>query len=178
MMKKVWPHVEHDDVMTLDHLADWMRRNEESLTPHQAQVPKTWRREAIRDFYFPRECFGRAIQFVRSSRHLPQAEYFIGQAVCGGLQQHGWVEIEGFVFDGVMQEFYTKQGCYASQIVKPWYRFSRQATLWIDRLSKKHCHWTYRWDWVLELPWSRYVDLPLIDLEDAKRYWQEKQQRK
>jgi hypothetical protein len=176
MMKKLWLPDECDE-MTLNILTDWMRRNEESLAPHQAQVPKTWRRNAIKNLYFPRQCFARAIQFVRRSPRLPQAEYFIGQAACGGCQQHGWVEIEGIVFDGVMQDFYTKQGYYASQKVKPWYRFSREATLWIDPLSKKHCDWSYRWDCVLDLPWSRYVDLPLIDLEDAKRYWEEKQQR-
>jgi hypothetical protein len=174
--KKVWPHGDYGD-LTIESLEAWMQRNEESLRPHQVDVPKTWRREAIAGYYFPRECYARAIQFMRLSRHLPQVQYYLGEATCGGIQQHGWVEIDDVVFDGVMQEFYTRSGYY-SQGVRPWYRFDRQATLWIDRLSKRHAGLSYRWDWVLGLPWSDYVSLPLIDLETAKAYWQKEQERR
>jgi hypothetical protein len=174
--KKVWPHGNYGDV-TIDFFEEWMQRNEEWLRPHRAEVPKTWRRKAIAEYYFPRDCFARAIQFITLSRHLPQAEYLFGEAACGGLEQHGWVEIDGVIFDGVMQEFYTRSGYY-SEGVRPWYRFDRQATLWIDRMSKRHAGGSYRWDSVLRLPWSDYVSLPLIDLETAMAYWQKAQERR
>jgi hypothetical protein len=123
------------------------------------------------DWYFPGECFSRAIQFIRLHPKLPQAEYYYGECLMGGLHNHGWVEIGDVVFDGVLQDFYTKEGYYKAQIVKPWYRFDRQATMWIDRMSKRNADWSYRWDHVLDLPWSDYTTLPLITLEVAKAYW-------
>jgi hypothetical protein len=124
----------------------------------------------MESYYIPGECFGRAIQFVRLHPEV-EAHYYFGQAALGGLHNHGWVEIGDVVFDGVMQDFYARAGYYEDQCVRPWYRFDRRATLWTERMSKRHAGWCYRWDWVLNLPWSDYVTLPLITLAEAKAYW-------
>jgi hypothetical protein len=175
--KVVWPDCEHNERMTLDSLQEWMDREAARLHPHRAEVPKSWRRMAVPGYYFPRECFPRAIYFVREARHLP-ALYMIGEAVCGGLQQHGWVEIEAdglrVVFDGTLQEFYQRDAYYESEHTRPWYRFTRPAVLWLDRLSQRQEYDTYRWDRLLRLPWADFTNPELITLESAKRYWQER----
>jgi hypothetical protein len=155
-----------------------MRRNEELLRPHLVEVPKPWRRQVVPDNYFPGECFSRSIYFVGQSPHLPQALYVIGEAVCGGIQQHGWVEIVGddgqeVVFDAVMQEFYSKTGYY--EHAWPWYRFTRKATMWLDRKQQRQETWTYRWDCVLQLPWAKAGRGAAVDynLDTAKRLWKE-----
>jgi hypothetical protein len=172
-----WDDEEKQDDEAKELTLKWMLRNEARLSPHIVEVPKKWRRVATKDHYFPRECYPRAIQFIRYSPHLPDALYVLGEAVCGGFQQHGWVEIGDVVFDGVQQEFYSKEGYYQSELGRPWYRFTRQATLWIDRLSKRHCNYLYRWDWVLGLPWADFANPELIDLERAKWYWEKKKAR-
>jgi hypothetical protein len=180
-MKTVFRYGDHHDELDKlkpDHLLEWMLRNEARLAAHRVEVPKPWRKKVILGYYFPRECYPRAIQFVRSSPHLPDALYVLGEAVCGGIQQHGWVEIGDVVFDGVMQEFYSRQGYYQSELARPWYRFTRQATLWIDRLSKRHADWSFRWDNVLGLPWADYDSPELIDLETAKGYWEKRKKEK
>jgi hypothetical protein len=175
-MKSVWWHCEHDEVLTMEHLQDWMLRTDERLKCHQVEVPKNWRKQVVPEYYFPRECYPRAIYFVRNSPHLPEALYVLGEAACGGIQQHGWVEIGDVVFDGVLQEFYSKAGYYESESVRPWYRFTRKATMWIDRMSKRQESWSYRWDVMLGLPWADYANPELIDLETAKRYWYQRHQ--
>jgi len=105
---------------------------EDRLRPALADVPRQLRRLCL-DCWFPGECFPRAIYFVRFNPKLPTAEYILGEALSGGLGQHGWVEFEDLVFDPVLQEWYRKEGYYASEHAKPWYRFSRPATMYLAR---------------------------------------------
>jgi hypothetical protein len=174
--KAVWPYREPAAKESLQH-QDWMYRIDLRLAPHRVEVPRAWRKATTAGYYFPKDCFPRAIQFVRLSPHLPDALYVLGKAVCGGLQQHGWVEIGDVVFDGVMQEFYSKQGYYQSELAEPWYRFTRKATMWIDRMNRRQEEWSYRWDCVLGLPRANFANPELIDLEAAKRYWYVAQKR-
>jgi hypothetical protein len=103
---------------------------------------------------------------------LPQALYVLGEALGGGLGQHGWVEIDDLVFDGVLQEFYSKSGYYELALARPWYRFDRKATMWVDRLRsrQKGDLNTYRFDHLLRLPWADYSNPQTLDLDLAKRY--------
>jgi hypothetical protein len=102
--------------------------------------------------------------------HLPQALYVLGETIDGGFGQHGWVEIDDVVFDGVMQQFYSKQGYYAAESARPWYRFTRPAVMFLHRQMRKNPSLTYRWDHWLNLPWADDPLNPLlVDLERAKK---------
>ena len=83
---------------------------EERLRPVLADVPKQLKR-LCQNYWFPGECFSRAIYFVRTKPKLPTAEYIFGEALTGGLGPHGWVEYEDLVFDPVLQEWYWKDKC-------------------------------------------------------------------
>lgn len=145
-------------------------RSEEQLKPHRAEVSPAWRK-VVMSRYFPRDCFPRAVQFMTLSPHLPQALYVLGEAACGGIGQHGWVEIDDVVFDGVYQEFYRRDAYYQSEYARVWYRFTRPATLWLHRMCRRQGQWTWRWDLELGLPWADFDNPMLLDLEMAKRYW-------
>jgi hypothetical protein len=180
-MKTVWQHCEFDEVRTLERLEREMHRTDERLKRYRVEVPSKWRNCVVPDYYFPGECFPRAIYFVRTSSHLAEALYVLGEAACGGLGQHGWVEIGDVVFDGVLQEFYAKAGYYESEHARPWYRFTRPATMWIDQMGRGwntlKDHWTYRWDGLLGLPWADYSNPALIDLDAARRYWHQERKK-
>lgn len=137
---------------------------EERLRPVLADVPEQLKR-LCQGCWFPGECFPRAIYFVRTNPKLPTSEYILGDALSGGLGQHGWVEYEDLVFDPVLQEWYWKEGYYASESANPWYRFSRPATMYLARHMEKLPEFTYRWDWWLCLPWGKNTP---ISLEQAK----------
>lgn len=150
--------------------ADWDIRlgwYEERLRTAVADVPKQLKRLAL-NYWFPGECFPRAIYFVRANPKLPTAEYILGEALAGGFGQHGWVEFEDLVFDGVLQEWYTKEGYYTLGSARPWYRFSRPATMYLARKMYKLDVFTFRWDWWLYLPWGKNTS---ISLEQAKAYY-------
>jgi len=140
---------------------------EERLRPVLADVPMQLKR-LCQDYWFPGECFRRAICFVRTNPKLPTAEYILGDAVTGGFGQHGWVEYEDLVFDPVLQEWYRKEGYYASECPNPWYRFSRPATMYLARKMDKLAEVTFRWDLWLQLPWGKNTP---ISLEQAKSYF-------
>lgn len=142
-------------------------RAEERLRPALVDVPKQLKRLSC-DFWFPGECFPRAIHLVRTNPKLPTAEYVLGQALSGGLGEHGWVEYEDLVFDPVLQDWYWKEGYYASECATPWYRFSRPATIYLARQMDKMADSTYRWDGWLQLPWGKNTP---ISLEQAKAYF-------
>lgn len=144
-------------------------RAEERLRPVVADVPKQLKRLSC-NFWFPGECFPRAIHVVRMNPKLPTAEYILGDALGGGVGQHGWVELEDLVFDPVLQEWYRKEGYYASEYAKPWYRFSRPATMYLVRQMEKLPDYNYRWDRWLQLPFGRNTP---ISLEQAKAYFVE-----
>ncbi len=153
-------------------LAVWERmlgKAEERLRSALADVPRQLKR-LCQDCWFPGECFPRAIYFVRTNPKLATAEYILGQAVIGGLGQHGWVEFEDLVFDPVLQEWYQKEGYYASECANPWYRFSRPATMYLARRMDKLPEFTDRWDLWLLLPWGKNT---AISLEQAKAYFAE-----
>jgi hypothetical protein len=174
-MKAIFEHSDALKRLPLERCEQWMSRVAARLEAHKVEVPANWRRSRIADLYFPGECFSRAIQFIQLSPHLPQAMYVLGEATCGGLQQHGWVEIDDVVFDGVLQEFYSKAGYYKSECARAWYRFDRQATMLIDRTLRRQETWLYRWDLELRLPWAKSATDPtaevlLIDKSAAKGY--------
>lgn len=149
--------------------ADWeyaLGKAEDRLCPVIADVPKQLKRLCLNK-WFPGECFPGAIYFVRTNPKLPTAEYILGEALVGGLGQHGWVEYEDLVFDPVLQEWYWKEGYYASEIATPWYRFSRPATMYLARRMEKLPELTYRWDRWLKLPSGKNTP---ISLEQAKAY--------
>lgn len=169
-----------DDILNLAVVRDWMSSNETRLQPHVVEVPRAWRRAVLPTHRFPRACFARAIYFIHESPQVPQALYVLGEAIGGGLQQHGWVEIDNaVVFDGVMQQFYDKAGYYAAELARPWYRFTRPAVMLIRRTLGKHEGWTYRWDWELDLPWAKDPANPLlVDLACAKKCLRERHGRR
>lgn len=140
---------------------------EKRLEPAIASVPKHLRRLCL-NYWFPGECCHRAIYFVRTNPKLPTAEYILGDALGGGIGPHGWVEHDGFVFDPVLQEWYHREGYYASEHAKPWYRFNRPATIYLARQMYKLPEFTYRWDWWLNLPFGQNTS---ISLEQAKAYY-------
>ena len=139
---------------------------EERLRPFVVDVPKRLKR-IVCNFWFPGECFPRAIYFVRQNPKLPTAEYILGESVIGGLGQHGWVEYEDLVFDPVLQEWYQRDGYYASEFAKPRYRFSRPATMYLNRQMERLPEYTYCWDQWLRLPLGKNTP---ISLEQAKAY--------
>ena len=139
---------------------------EERLRPALADVPRQLER-LCENYWFPGECCPRAIYLVRSNPKLPTAEYILGDALGGGFGPHGWVELEDLVFDPVLQEWYRKEGYYASEHAKPWYRFSRPAAMYLARHMYKLAECTFRWDWWLDLPWGNNTP---ISLEQAKAY--------
>lgn len=163
---------EHSTGLKRIDRADWERtlgKAEERLRPVLADVPMQLKRLCLNS-WFPGECFPRAIYFVRTNPKLPTGEYILGEALSGGLGQHGWVEFEDFVFDPVLQEWYWKEGYYVSESANPWYRFSRPATMYLARQMDKLTEFTFRWDWWLQLPWGKNTP---ISLEQAKAYFAE-----
>ena len=161
-LKEVFEHF-IDKHLTLDHANEWMARNEQGLAPHV--VRRSDLKPVCSGLYFPKECFPRAEQWIMAN---PQhnAIYVFGEAVCGGLQQHGWVEIDDtVVFDGVMQEFYDKKGYYQSELARPWYRYTRDAVIFLRRLMRlKHGKFNhYRWHHILGLPWAKSAHDPAIE---------------
>jgi hypothetical protein len=166
------------DRLSMSKVEEYIRFNEERLAAHVMSVPTAWHDRHLEQFCYPGECFGRAVQFLRLRRKLPQAEFVFGEALLGGLHRHGWVEIDGIVFDGVLQEFYSRDGYYKAQCVKPWYRYDRQATLYMDNMSKRYADSTYEWHFLLSLPWSKYVNLPVYTLDDVRRLWHSEEARK
>lgn len=158
--------------LSLDELRAWMERNDDRLAHCVAEVPDHWRKLSMPDMRFPGDCFSRAIQFLqlfgRKDAHEHSALYILGQASCGGRNQHGWVEIEDrVVFDGVQQQFYTKKGFYTSEGARPWYRFTRPAVIALWR--RKQFRASFRWDCQLGLPWADDFDHPLtVTLEMVK----------
>jgi hypothetical protein len=108
------------DNLEPEHAKTWMEQNDRRLKEHVITVPKAWRKAVIDDYRFPRDCFARAIQFIHQSPHMPDVLYVFGEAVGGGIGQHGWVEIEDrVVFDGVMQQFYERAGYYSAEKARP-----------------------------------------------------------
>jgi hypothetical protein len=174
-MKTVYPRCPQllDGSLPLEDLERWMHRNEERLKPYEVEVPRTFHREVVSDKYYPGACYPRSIFFIRRSPHLPQALYVLGEARCGGRQQHWWVELKHggreVVFDAVMQTFYAKAGYYQSEHVWAWYRFDRQATMWISRRQHRQEHWSYRWDNVLDLPFAERDEPPMLVAAKAER---------
>lgn len=161
------PIFEDSEGLQRRDLAFWERilgSQEERLRPALADVPKQLKKLGL-DLWFPGECYFRAIWFIRRNPKLPTAEYILGDALGGGFGQHGWVELEDLVFDGVLQEWYQKEDYYALEHAKPWYRFSRPATMYLQRQMYKLPKYTYRWDWWLHLPWGKNTP---ISLEQAK----------
>lgn len=166
------PIFEHSTGLEQTDREDWewlLGRAEERLRPVLADVPKQLRRLCL-NHWFPGECVPRAIFFVRTNPRLPTAEYILGEALSGGFGQHGWVEVEDLVFDGVLQEWYRKDGYYASERANPWYRFSRPATMYLARQMDKLPEFTYRWDCWLRLPWGKNTP---ISLDQAKAHFAE-----
>src|SRR5262249_10516230 len=121
---------------------------------------------------FPGHCFPRAIEFLilfgpkKSQEH--NAVYVYGKALCGGLGEHGWVELDDrIVFDGVQQQFYAKQGFYESEGARQWYRFTRPAVLALQRRKDFKGHW--HWHVALGLPYAGGPAHPLtVTLEMVK----------
>ena len=156
--------------LTLEHANEWMSRNEHKLSPHVVRRPDL--KPVCPDLYFPKDCFFRAVQWIMENpKH--NAVYVFGEAVCGGLQQHGWVEIDdATVFDGVMQNFYDKKGYYQSELARPWYRYTRDAVIYLRRLMRqKHGRFNhYCWHYILGLPWAKSAQDPTIEplLVDAR----------
>jgi hypothetical protein len=142
---------------------------EDRLRPAVAEVPKQLKR-LCQNYWFAGECFRRAIYFVQTNQKLPTAEYILGDALGGGFGQHGWVEFEDLAFDGVLQEWYRKADYYSVEFAKPWYRFSRPATMYLARQMHKLPEFTYRWDWWLQMPWGKNTP---VSLEQAKAYFAE-----
>jgi hypothetical protein len=138
------------------HARRWMEISRDRLAHAVVRPPNPWRKAQIQGTWFPGQCFLRAIQFLRESPHLPDPTYVFGEAISGGLQQHGWVEIGDVVFDGVQQEFYSRPAYYETERVVVWYRFTRKAAMLLHRQQKRLPDQSraYRWDDWLGLPWA------------------------
>lgn len=160
------------DPVPLDTAARWVESINNRLEQHIVAVPPLWEIAVAKDKCFPRACFDRAVDFVARSPHLPDAVYVVGIALCGGSlnQNHGWVEIDdSVVFDGVMQQFYDKAGYYTSERVEQWYRFTREAVMFMLRRMQNDSSLTFSWDVHLDLPWADDPNNPLlVDLDRAK----------
>jgi len=150
---------------------EWLEENQQRLAHAVVTPPKEWRKAQFKDMWFPKQCFLRAIQFVQGSPHLPHAHYVLGEARCGGRQQHGWVEIDDVVFDGVQQEFFSRQAYYESESVYAWYRFTRRATMLLHRRQQKRegQSRSYLWDAWLGLPPASRDTPPLTVTEEMAR---------
>lgn len=166
-------------VFDADADAKWMQRNLDRLAHAEVAVSNTLSGFAIPEFVFPRECFQRAAYYTEAYiEENPVAEFYyvLGEALCGGLQQHGWVELPGnIVFDGVLQRFYDQTKYYLSEFAKPWYRFTPSAVQWL--LGQRLKSW--RWDCELKLPWADCAHNPnaavlVVDLEKAQAFLQAK----
>lgn len=161
---KIFPLSEQRVGLPLADLREWMQRNDDRLAHCVADVPDRWRKLSMPDMRFPGECFPRAIQFLQGfgprNALEHRALYVFGEARCGGLGQHAWVEIEDrIVFDGVQQQFYAREGFYASEHARPWYRFTRPALVALWR--RKHFRDNFRWECQLDLPWASDPKNPL-----------------
>lgn len=151
--------------------AKWMTRNLERLAFAEVSVPHRFSIHTRPDLQFPRKCFETACNYVTLHR-VKGMHYVLGEALCGGIQQHGWVELPGnIVFDGSLQRFYDRAKYYQSEHARPWYRFTRSAVIWI--LEQRLPSW--RWDFCLRLPWAKSAtdstaDALIIDRKDAQRF--------
>jgi hypothetical protein len=161
------PIFEHSDGLKYSSQAAWdekLCQAEDRLRTALADASKQLKRLCL-NYWFPGECFRRAIYLVQTNPRLPTAEYILGESVIGGFGQHGWVEFEDLVFEPVLQEWYRKEGYYASECANPWYRFSRPATMYLARRMYKLPKFTFRWDCWLNLPWGKNTP---ISLEQTK----------
>lgn len=165
-----------------EHLNEWMTKALDRLAYAEVDVPRRYSIHTDRTQQFPQQCFHEACRYVQLNR-IAGMTYVLGTAVCGGMQQHAWVELpDNIVFDGTLQRFYDRTKYYDSECAMPWYRFTRNAVKWI--LKQKFA--TSRWDWELGLPWAKSAmdlsaEVLLVDRADAERYFAEKrlqQQRK
>ncbi len=159
--------------LPLSVLREWMERNDSRLEHCIAEVPRHWRKLSMPDLRFPGQCFCRAVQFLRlfgpKNAQEHNAVYVIGTAVCGGVNQHGWVEIEDrIVFDGAQQQFYTKKGFYDSESATPLYRFTRPAVIALCRRQEVSEN-LYLWERLLDLPRAKALVHPVtVTLDMAK----------
>jgi hypothetical protein len=156
-----------------------MKRNLDRLASAEIAVPRRYSIYTLPDKQFPRECFPQACYYVETHR-IKGMYYVFGEAVCGGLQQHGWVELPGnVVFDGVLQRFYDLAKYYESELARPWYKFTRTAVVWLS--AQRPPHW--RWDAWLGLPWAksamdRTAEVLVVDKKDAQAFLAAKSVRK
>jgi hypothetical protein len=80
------PSQERENPGSREFWQQFLDRRYEALRPHRVDVPKSW--HVAPQYYCPRDCFPRALQFLRLRPKLPQALYVFGEASCGGFQQH------------------------------------------------------------------------------------------
>ena len=92
-----------------------------------------------------------------------KATYVYGQAVTGGLQEHGWAEVDDLVFDGVMQGFWPKEHYYRVNSARAWYRYSRDAVMYMRRRMRRPQENHWRWHHILGLPWAKSAHDPAIE---------------
>ena len=158
------------------HLTDWMKRSICNLAHAEVEVPRRYSLYTDRNTQYPRQCFEEAYRYVDMHR-IRGMTYVFGTAVCGGMQQHAWVELpENIVFDGTLQRFYDRDKYYDSECAMPWYRFTRSAVRWI--VDQRFTTW--RWDMHLRLPWAKSAmdssaEVLLVNRDDARTYFEEKQ---
>lgn len=146
---------------------EWLDRARRRLEPAEVVVPCRYSIHTYPEHVFVHECFPRALDYCESHR-IKGTYYVFGNALSGGMGEHGWVELpDDIVFDGVLQRFYNRARYYELERVKVWYRFTRSAAVWLRQQDLD----TYRWDVHLWLPFAEPDKPPLlIDIKKARHF--------
>jgi hypothetical protein len=137
----------------------------EALRPHEVEVPPAWRALTEPGRTYPGECFERSSTFItelslaladavpaRGSLWLMHGAYHIGQP-------HGWCELpDDVVFDGIFQQFYARQAYYDTVCARPWYKYTPDAAILVERNMPLNPDGTIPVGW-----WHRHLKLPWAD---------------
>lgn len=156
-----------------EHLYQWIVEIREKMASIEVDVPDAIRKHSSPHMVFPTECFPRACQFIKSAK-ISNSWYVLGEAWCGGCQQHGWGELGDVVFDGTTQRFYDRPAYYDMNDVRPWYKFDRGAVVKILRRNLE----SWRWDNELDLPWADPKNPQHYFASDIEAFFKNKKKRR
>ena len=152
-----------------DYLEEWINL----LRPAEIIVSRRYQFAPLGNL-FPGQCFKKAADYVLLAITLGVAKDMLlvhGESVNGVHGPHAWVELPGdILFDGVLQRFYDLSQYYALDGTRAWYKYTADATNYLDENIRKHSR-NLQWHSTLGLPWADYENPTIIDYACAVHYW-------
>lgn len=113
------------------------------LKPFEVEVDDTFKTGRQKRLY-PKQCYKKAYQYIMEHP-------YDGVMLCHGLYTecsigHAWIELPcNIVFDGTMQRFYDKEGCYKVEMIT---KLCEYTLLETAKLLSEHDHYG---------PWHGYL---------------------